>query len=99
MNEDISCEEVKKKLDKGQKFNFIDVREIWEYEEMNIGAKCIPLNDLPSRLDEIDDLKKKEIIIHCRSGARSGKAKRYLNSQGFENVRNMIGGIIAYQEL
>jgi len=44
-------------------------------------------------------LKDEEIIIHCRSGARSGKAARYLESQGFSNVRNVLGGILAYREL
>ena len=50
MNEDITCSDVKLRLDKGEKFNFIDVREEWEYEEANIGAKLIPLGDLPARI-------------------------------------------------
>jgi len=99
MNEDITCQEVKQRIDKGEKFNFIDVREEWEYEEANIGAKLIPLGDLPGRLSEIEHLKDEEVIVHCRSGARSGRAKKFLNAQGFSNVRNMEGGIVAYLEL
>ena len=99
MNEDITCEEVKSRLDKSEKFNFIDVREEWEYEEQNIGAKLIPLGELPDRLSEIEQMKDEEVIVHCRSDFRSGQAKKFLNNQGFSNVRNMLGGIIAYAEL
>ncbi|MEP0985577.1 rhodanese-like domain-containing protein [Ekhidna sp.] len=99
MNEDITCQEVKSRVDSGEKFNFIDVREEWEYEEANIGAKLIPLGELPNHLSDIEHMKDEEIIVHCKSGARSGRAKKYLNSQGFSNVRNMEGGIIAYMEL
>ncbi|WP_420315840.1 rhodanese-like domain-containing protein [Ekhidna sp.] len=99
MNEDITCRQVKDRLESGEKFNFIDVREEWEYEEANIGATLIPLGDLPNRLSEIEHMKSDEVIVHCKSGARSGRAKKYLNSQGFTNVRNMEGGITAYLEL
>lgn len=99
MNEDITCQEVKQRIENGEKFNFIDVREEWEYEEANIGAKLIPLGDLPSRLSEIEGMKNEEVVVHCKSGARSGRAKKFLNAQGFTNVRNMEGGITAYLEL
>lgn len=99
MNEDITCEEVKSRLDSNEKFNFIDVREEWEYEERNIGARLIPLGELPDRLSEIEQMKDQEVIVHCKSGGRSGQAKKFLNSQGFTNVRNMLGGITAYVEL
>lgn len=99
MNEDISCQEVKSRLESGEKFNFIDVREEWEYEEKNIGAKLIPLGDIPARIAEIEHLKNEEVIVHCKSGARSGRAKKYLTSQGFTHVRNMEGGITAYLDL
>lgn len=96
---DISVEELKEKLDKGETFNFLDVREEYEYEEQNLGAKLIPLGDLPDRLDEIEAWKGEEVIVHCRSGARSGKAKAFLTAQGFSNVRNVLGGILAFNEL
>ncbi len=96
---DISVEELKEKLDKGETFNFLDVREEYEYEEQNLGAKLIPLGELPDRLDEIEAWKDEEVIVHCRSGARSGKAKAFLTAQGFSNVRNVLGGILAFNEL
>ncbi|MEO9484391.1 MAG: rhodanese-like domain-containing protein [Ekhidna sp.] len=99
MNEDITCAEVKSRLDSGEKFHFVDVREEWEHEEQNIGAQLIPLGDLPGRLSEIEHMKHEELIVHCKSGGRSGRAKKFLNSQGFTNVRNMEGGITAYLEL
>lgn len=99
MNYDITCREVKERLENGEEFHFIDVREEWEYEEANIDAKLIPLGDLPARISEIEHMKEEEVIVHCKSGARSGRAKKFLNSQGFKNVRNMEGGIIAYLEL
>ena len=76
----------------------IDVREEHEYEEFNIGATLIPLGEIADRLDEIEHLKNEEIIIHCRSGARSGRAQQYLESEGFTNVRNLIGGMLAWQD-
>ena len=57
----------------------------------------IPLGELSDRLDEIEDLKEVELIVHCRSGARSGRAKEYLESEGFSKVRNLIGGMLAWQ--
>ena len=94
---DITIEELKERLDKGEALNLIDVREEYEFDEFNIGAKLIPLGELPDRLDEIEALKDQEILIHCRSGARSGRAKEYLESEGFSNVRNVIGGMLAWQ--
>ncbi|WP_353717719.1 rhodanese-like domain-containing protein [Dyadobacter sp. 676] len=96
---DITVEELKERLEKGENLHFYDVREEHEYEEDNLGAILIPLGELPDHLDELEPLKDEEIIIHCRSGARSGKAARYLESQGFSNVRNVLGGILAYREL
>ncbi len=99
MSEEISCRGVKDMLEKGHNFHFIDVREEWEHEELNIGAKCYPLGDLPSKLVELSAIKTEEIVIHCKSGARGNLARKYLLSQGFSSVRNMSGGITAYLEL
>jgi rhodanese-related sulfurtransferase len=96
---DITVEELKERLDKGEELHFYDVREEHEFEEDNLGAILIPLGELPDHLDELEALKDEEIIIHCRSGARSGKAAKFLESQGFTNVRNVLGGILAYREL
>jgi rhodanese-related sulfurtransferase len=97
--EDITVEELKKRLDNNETFGFIDVREEWEYEEDNIGALNIPLGQLPHQLDEIDEYKNQELVVHCRSGARSGNAKKFLETKGFTKVRNLLGGILAYRNL
>lgn len=97
--EDITVSELKERLDKKDKFVFLDVREEWEYDDDNLGAQNIPLADLPSQLDELENHKEEEIIIHCRSGARSGNAKKFLESKGFSKVRNVLGGIIAFRDL
>ncbi|MDZ7898676.1 MAG: rhodanese-like domain-containing protein [Arcicella sp.] len=96
---DITVQELKERLDKGETFNFLDVREEYEFEEENLGAKLIPLGELPDRLEEISDWKEQEVVVHCRSGARSGRAKAFMESQGFTNVRNVTGGIMAYNQL
>ena len=95
---DITITELKEKLDKGEKFVFIDVREEHEYEEFNLGAKLIPLGDVAHAVDDLEDHKEDEIVVHCRSGARSGKAQQILEMHGFENVRNLEGGVLAWIE-
>jgi len=95
---DITVQELKQKLDAGEKFVFLDVREAWEHAEFNLGAQLIPLGELMGRLSELDDHKNDEIVVHCRSGARSGMAQSVMQSQGFTNVRNLIGGAMAWQE-
>ena len=97
--EDINVEDLKSRLDSGDKFVFLGVREEWEYDEDNLGAKNIPLGDLPTRLKELEDFKDSEIIVHCRSGARSNNAKRFLETKGFTQVRNVTGGIMAFRNL
>jgi rhodanese-related sulfurtransferase len=94
--QDIEIKELKERMEKGENLVLIDVREEWEYEETNMGAKLIPLGTLPSRISEIEEHKENEIIIHCKTGGRSGQAKKFLMSQGFHKVRNLLGGIEAY---
>lgn len=94
---DITVEELKERMDNNETLYIIDVREENEYEEFNIGAQLIPLGELPERLDEIKADKDAEIIVHCRSGARSGRAQQYLSSEGYGNVRNLVGGMLAWQ--
>lgn len=95
--EDISIDELKARMDQGEALHIVDVREEHEFDEFNIGAQLIPLGELADRLDEIEELKESELIVHCRSGARSGRAKEYLESEGFNKVRNLIGGMLAWQ--
>ncbi|MFT5883903.1 MAG: rhodanese-related sulfurtransferase [Arcticibacterium sp.] len=98
-NGDISVEELKVLIENGEEFNFYDVRNEDEFEEDNLGAKLIPLGDLGYRIDELESIKGQHIYIHCRSGARSGRAKEYLEQEGFENVHNVLGGIMAYRAM
>jgi rhodanese-related sulfurtransferase len=98
-NFDITVEQLKELLESDNQINLIDVREEHEYEDDNLGATLIPLGEIPDRIEEFEALKGQDIYIHCRSGARSGKAKQYLISQGFENVHNVLGGIMAYRDM
>jgi rhodanese-related sulfurtransferase len=97
--EDINVAELRDKLQNKEDFIFIDVREEWEYEEDNLGAQNIPLGQLPYQLDEFEEFKDKEIVLQCRSGARSGNAKKFMETRGFTKVRNLLGGILAYREM
>ena len=95
---DITAQELKERLDKGEKINLIDVREEYEFDEDNLGGELYPLGSLPSQIDDLEELQDEEVIIYCRSGARSGRAQQFLEQNGFSNVRNLIGGILAYRE-
>lgn len=95
--EDITVEELRQRMNNGEKLNIIDVREEWEYEEFNIGAKLIPLGQIPFNMDYLEQFKDQELILHCRSGGRSGQAKQFLVSKGFTKVRNLLGGMIEWQ--
>lgn len=96
---DITAEELKSRIDNGEKPFIIDVREEPEYNEDNIGGVLIPLGSLPHNLDELEEYKDEEVIVQCRSGARSATAKAFLEQNGFQNVRNLLGGILAYREI
>ncbi len=95
---DINVDELKQKLDQKESFIFIDVREPHEYEEFNLGAELIPLGDVMKIIAQYEDRKEEEIVVHCRSGARSGQAKNFLTEAGFKNVRNLEGGVLAWKE-
>lgn len=94
---DITTDELKQRMDAGEKLNLFDVRETYEFDEFNIGATLIPLGELPNKLSELSNLKNEEIIIHCRSGARSNSAKMFLLDNGFTNVRNVLGGMLDWR--
>ena len=98
--EDINVQELKSKLENKEDFVFIDVREPHENESDNLGGQLIPLGDIPVAVPRLLEHKDQEVVIYCRSGARSGRAKEYLvQNFGFTNVRNVLGGILAYREM
>ena len=91
--------ELKERLDRGDEITIIDVREPHEWDIVNLeehGARLIPLGELPRRLDELDP--SDEIVLQCRSGARSADALRRLREEGFEHLWNLEGGILAWAE-
>ncbi len=94
----ISVEGLKQKLDDGEKIFVLDVREPHEYPIANLGAPLIPVGDLERRLGELASEKDSEIVVHCRSGARSQKAAGILKLAGFTKVTNLSGGILAWAE-
>ncbi|HEX5227579.1 MAG TPA: molybdopterin-synthase adenylyltransferase MoeB [Bryobacteraceae bacterium] len=97
MEGDIEPTEVKAKIDRGDRFVLIDVREPHEYQICNIPqAKLIPRGDLPKRVNELNSAD--EIVAHCKSGMRSAKAVDFLKQAGFKKVRNMKGGILAWSD-
>jgi molybdopterin/thiamine biosynthesis adenylyltransferase/rhodanese-related sulfurtransferase/molybdopterin converting factor small subunit len=94
---EIEPAQVKAKLDRGEKFILVDVREPHEYQIASIpSAKLIPLGDVPKRLNELD--REAEIVVHCKGGVRSAKAQGILREAGFKNVLNMKGGILAWSD-
>ncbi len=89
--------EVKAKIDRGDSFVLIDVREPHEYQICSIPfAKLIPLGDVPKRVSELNSAD--DIVVHCKSGMRSAKAVDFLKQTGFRKVRNMKGGILAWSD-
>lgn len=95
----ITPEEVKKRLDAGEKLNLIDVREPHENAEFNIGGTLIPVGKIQSmQVEDIEDLRNEEVILYCRSGNRSGMAAMVLDQLGFTNTKNLTGGMLAWGE-
>src|SRR5476651_1623297 len=72
----------------------LDVRNPDEYELCNLGGHLIPLNELPTRLNELNP--EQHIVIHCHAGGRSRRATEFLIKEGFKNVSNLRGGITAW---
>jgi adenylyltransferase/sulfurtransferase len=88
---------LKAKLDRGDQFVLIDVREPHEHRICNIpSAKLIPLGEVSKRLNELAP--QADIVVHCKSGVRSAKACGILRQAGFQHVRNMKGGILAWSD-
>ncbi len=94
----ISVEALKRKLDAKEDVFVLDVREPHEYPIANLGAPLIPVGSLEGRVAELAAQKNREVIVHCRSGARSQKAAVILKNAGFTNVSNLTGGILAWAD-
>jgi len=91
----ITVQELKVLIDQKVDFQLIDVREPYEYEEANLGGHLIPLGEIPTRYPEIS--KDKQVIMQCRSGARSANAAIFLEQNyGYSNLYNLEGGILAW---
>lgn len=91
----ISVKELKKLIDEKKDFQLIDVREPFEFEIANMGGELIPMATIPEKLAAI--AKDKMVIIHCKSGGRSGRIIEYLeDNHGFDNLYNLAGGITAW---
>ncbi|MBL0357937.1 MAG: rhodanese-like domain-containing protein [Chitinophagaceae bacterium] len=95
----ITAEELKARLDAGEKINIVDVREPHENAEFNIGGLLLPLGRVQTmQLEDIEDMKDEEIIVYCRSGNRSGQACQLLDMAGFKNTKNLVGGMLNWRE-
>lgn len=94
--EEITVEELKKKIDNGEDFQLIDVRETFEYEVSNLGGENIPLSGIMIESDKIAT--DKPVIVQCRSGKRSAAAIMQLQTLGFDNLYNLEGGILAWKD-
>ena len=95
----ISPQDVKAKLDANEKVNLVDVREPHEHAEFNIGGILLPLGKVQTmQIDDIEDLRNEEVIVYCRSGARSAQAAMILQQLGFGNVINLEGGMVGWKD-
>jgi adenylyltransferase/sulfurtransferase len=97
MDGETTVEELKARLDRGEKVYILDVRNPPEYQICRIpGSVLLPLPELPHRLGELD--KGREMVVHCKSGVRSQRAIAFLRQQGFTKLSNLQGGILAWAE-
>src|SRR5580692_4445592 len=96
MDYEITPEEVKMKIDQGEAFTLLDVREPWEFEAAHLaGAKLLPMGDVPTRAhQELDP--EDYIVVICHHGVRSMNVTAWLRQQGFEKTQSMRGGIDAW---
>src|SRR5688572_27860900 len=92
---EITVQELKNLIDSGADFQLIDVREPHEYDIRNLDGELIPQGDIPDSVDKI--ARKKQVVVHCRSGARSGNMIQWLEQKhNFDNLYNLKGGILAW---
>ncbi len=95
----ISIEELKTRIDAGEQLHLVDVREPHEHADFNIGGILLPLGKVQTmQVDDIEAIKNEEVIVYCRSGNRSGQACLLLETFGFTNIKNVTGGMLAWQD-
>lgn len=92
----ITVHELNRRRENGEDHLLLDVREPYEYQIAHLGGHLIPQNEVPARLYELD--KNRDIIVHCRSGARSQRVAELLQQNGFTRVSNLAGGILAWSD-
>ena len=96
--ENISVQELRSRLQSGEKLNLVDVREPDEHADFNIGGILLPLGKIHGlQFEEIEALKENEVIFYCRSGNRSLQACMFLEMTGFKNVKNLAGGMVEWR--
>lgn len=95
----ITVDELKARIDAGEKLNVLDVREDNERADFNIGGTHFRLGRIQSMaIEDIEDLKDQEVIIYCRSGNRSQQACLMLEHMGFKNTVNVAGGMLDWEQ-
>ena len=96
----IEIADLKERIQQHEQINLVDVRQPEEHADYNIGGILLPLGNIISmQIDEIENLKHKEVIVYCRSGQRSMQACLMLESMGFTNVKNLAGGMLGWEAL
>ncbi len=96
---EITVHELKARLERGDRPIILDVRKPYEVQIASIGHDVlIPVDELPERLAELEPYRDREIVVYCRSGARSAQATKLLREAGFRDVKNLKGGILAWSQ-
>jgi rhodanese-related sulfurtransferase len=95
----ISAVELTDRRQNGDAINLLDVRESIEFSTFNVGGRNLPLSKLTDNIDQLPYNKTDEIVVICKIGMRSQTACEILQENGYQNVRNLTGGLIALQKL
>lgn len=94
---EIDVKSVKAVLDSGDDLVLLDCREPEEFELVRLrGARHIPMGEIPTRLDELNSIRDRRIVVYCHHGGRSLMVTEFLRRQGFNGAQNMSGGIDAW---
>ena len=91
---EITPKELKKLRDEKADFMLVDVREEYEFDDVNINGKLIPMGEVNDRINEIP--RDKKVVVHCKAGSRSAAVIKSLEEKGYTNLYNLKGGIMAY---